>query len=214
MNCFKYWLSFLTQIILLSSFLLVSGCQLTERDQQRFDPDRAALARLKLGLAYLEKANESEQNLKAAHYNLSLANQYSPNNPAIMLGLARFDQHVGENKEAEQIYNQIIAIDPSNGMYRLHYAIFLCANNQYLQAKIQFEHTISLDNKQWKPDGLEQFGYCALQNKEIKEANTVFKKLFIYDKSRRQRVKNTAQIYRANGDKVMASELDRIAAMK
>ena len=57
----------------LFSFTLV-GCQFTEQQQAEFNPEKAAFARLKLGLGYLAQAEESPVNIKKAHYNLNLAN--------------------------------------------------------------------------------------------------------------------------------------------
>ena len=55
--------------------LMLAGCQTNNREE--FDPETAALARMRLGLGYLAKAHESEENVKAAHYNLKLADRKS-----------------------------------------------------------------------------------------------------------------------------------------
>ena len=194
-------------LIALSSLvmLMLSGCQMNGRED--FDPETAALARMRLGLGYLAKANESEDNVKAAHYNLKLAAQYSPNNPQIMLAMAMFDQHVGEYNEAEMIYKRITLMQPGNGLYRVHYGSFLCGRDRYQEAKQQFAKSLELDRHRWKADTYEQYGYCAIQNGDKKTADLMFKQLFAYDTSRRSNVAKTAELYKNKGDNKIANYL-------
>ena len=187
------------------SMLMLSGCQTNNREE--FDPETAALARMRLGLGYLAKANESEENIKAAHYNLKLASQYSPNNPQVMLAMAMFDQHVGEYDEAEMIYKRITLMQPGNGLYRVHYGSFLCGRDRYQEAQKQFEQSLELDKHRWKADAYEQYGYCAIQNGDKKIADLMFKQLFEYDSSRRSSVIKTAEIYENKGDQNIANYL-------
>ena len=194
-------------LITLSCFamLMLAGCQTNNREE--FDPETAALARMRLGLGYLAKANESEENVKAAHYNLKLASQYSPNNPQVMLAMAMFDQHVGEYDEAEMIYKRITLMQPGNGLYHVHYGSFLCGRDRYQEAQKQFEQSLELDKHRWKADAYEQYGYCAIQNGDKKIADLMFKQLFEYDSSRRSSVIKTAEIYENKGDQNIANYL-------
>ena len=194
-------------LITLSCFamLMLAGCQTNNREE--FDPETAALARMRLGLGYLAKANESEENVKAAHYNLKLASQYSPNNSQVMLAMAMFDQHVGEYDEAEMIYKRITLMQPGNGLYRVHYGSFLCGRDRYQEAQKQFEQSLELDKHRWKADAYEQYGYCAIQNGDKKIADLMFKQLFEYDSSRRSSVIKTAEIYENKGDQNIANYL-------
>ena len=194
-------------LIVLSCFamLMLAGCQTSNREE--FDPETAALARMRLGLGYLAKANESEENVKAAHYNLKLASQYSPNNPQVMLAMAMFDQHVGEYDEAEMIYKRITLMQPGNGLYRVHYGSFLCGRDRYQEAQKQFEQSLELDRHRWIADAYEQYGYCAIQNGDKKIADLMFKQLFEYDSSRRSSVIKTAEIYENKGDQNIANYL-------
>ena len=194
-------------LIALSCFamLMLAGCQTNNREE--FDPETAALARMRLGLGYLAKANESEENVKAAHYNLKLASQYSPNNPQVMLAMAMFDQHVGEYDEAEMIYKRITLMQPGNGLYRVHYGSFLCGRDRYQEAQKQFEQSLELDKHSWKADTYEQYGYCAIQNGDKQTADRMFKQLFEYDSSRRSSVIKTAEIYENKGDQNIANYL-------
>ena len=185
--------------------LMLAGCQTSSREE--FDPEAAALARMRLGLGYLAKANESEDNIKAAHYNLKLAAQYSPNNPQIMLAMATFDQHVGEYNEAEMIYKRITLMQPGNGLFHVHYGSFLCGINRYQEAKQQFSKSLELDRHRWKADTYEQYGYCAIQNGDKQTADLMFKQLFEYDSSRRSNVVKTAELYKNKGDKKIANYL-------
>ena len=185
--------------------LMLAGCQTNNREE--FDPETAALARMRLGLGYLAKVNESEENVKAAHYNLKLASQYSPNNPQVMLAMAMFDQHVGEYDEAEMIYKRITLMQPGNGLYRVHYGSFLCGRDRYQEAQKQFEQSLELDKHRWKADAYEQYGYCAIQNGDKKIADLMFKQLFEYDSSRRSSVIKTAEIYENKGDQNIANYL-------
>ncbi len=191
----------------------LTGCQFTEQQQAEFNPEKAAFARLKLGLGYLVQADvdDSAENIKRAHYNLALANQYSPNNPNIMLGMALFDQRVGEYDEADMIYKNITKMEPNNGLYFNHYGAFLCARDQYAEAKKQFQHAIKLNNPIWKINGLEQLGYCAIQNNDKAEADQTFKQLFRYDQTAQDRVSKSAKDYRQRGAIYVADYLDNIS---
>lgn len=201
-------------LIIFSCFLIIilSGCQMKNSDE--FDPEKAALARMRLGLGYLAKANESEENVKAAHYNLKLAAQYSPNNPQVMLAMAMFDQHVGEYNEAEMIYKRITLMQPGNGLYHVHYGAFLCGRDRYQEAKEQFQQSLDLDRHRWKADAYEQYGYCAIQNNDRKTADLMFKQLFQYDANRRENVKKTAELYQNKGDLKIANYLFSITKNK
>ena len=201
-------------LIVLSCFamLMLAGCQTNNREE--FDPETAALARMRLGLGYLAKANESEENVKAAHYNLKLASQYSPNNPQVMLAMAMFDQHVGEYDEAEMIYKRITLMQPGNGLYHVHYGSFLCGRDRYQEAQKQFEQSLELDKHSWKADTYEQYGYCAIQNGDKQTSDRMFKQLFEYDPSRRSSVIKTAEIYKNKGDKNIANYLFLISKNK
>lgn len=198
-------------IVCMLSLLVLSGCQFTAEQQEAFNPEKAALARLKLGLGYLAQAqaqtDKSSQDLKLAHYNLSLANQYSPNNPNVMLGMALFDQHVGEYNEADIIYQTITKTEPNNGLYHIHYGSFLCATNRYTEAQIQFQQAIALNRPQWKIDGLEQLGYCAIQHGDKVQADSAFHALFEYDSSKREHVADMARIYQQKGGTNIATYL-------
>ncbi|OCG30999.1 hypothetical protein A9G34_04670 [Gilliamella sp. Choc4-2] len=201
-------------VILLAYFAILTlfGCQM--KNNEEFDPEVAALARMRLGLGYLAKADESEENIKAAHYNFKLAAQYSPNNPQVMLAMAMFDQHVGEFQEAEQIYKRITLMEPGNALYHVHYGSFLCGRDRYQKAKQQFEQSIALDHHHWKADTYEQYGYCAIQNDDQETANLMFRQLFQYDASRRDNVIKTAKLYQSKGDKKIANYLFSITKSK
>ncbi|OCG38029.1 MULTISPECIES: hypothetical protein [unclassified Gilliamella] len=194
-------------LVITSYFLMIvlAGCQM--KNNNEFDPEKAALARMRLGLGYLAKANESEENIKVAHYNLKLAAQYSPNNPQVMLAMAMFDQHVGEYNEAEIIYKRITLMQPGNGLYHIHYGSFLCGRDRYQEAKKQFEQSIEFDRHRWKADAYEQYGYCAIQNNDKRTADLMFKQLFQYDANRRDNVIKTAELYKNKGDKKIANYL-------
>ncbi|MFQ0994274.1 hypothetical protein ACGH6Q_04475 [Gilliamella sp. BG2] len=194
-------------LVITSYFLMIvlAGCQM--KNNNEFDPEKAALARMRLGLGYLAKANESEENIKVAHYNLKLAAQYSPNNPQVMLAMAMFDQHVGEYNEAEIIYKRITLMQPGYGLYHIHYGSFLCGRDRYQEAKKQFEQSIEFDRHRWKADAYEQYGYCAIQNNDKRTADLMFKQLFQYDVNRRNNVIKTAELYKNKGDKKIANYL-------
>ncbi|MDF7666807.1 hypothetical protein PT273_02930 [Orbaceae bacterium ESL0727] len=192
-------------VIIFSCLVMLSACQ--TKKQHDFDPEAAALARMKLGLGYLAHADESEDNIKLAHYNLQLAAKYSPNNPKIMLAMAMFDQHVGEYQEAEMLYKRITTLNPGDGLAQVHYGGFLCARNRYTEAQKAFQQSIDLDRHQWKADGLEQYGYCAIQNGDKQRADQLFQQLFTYDAARRDSVLKVANMYQQKGADQIATYL-------
>ncbi|RKS84421.1 type IV pilus assembly protein PilF [Orbus hercynius] len=201
----------------IASLSVLTGCHFTAEQQQEFDPEQAALARLKLGLGYLSQAqnpsDRSSEDIKQAHYNLTLANQYSPNNPNVMLGMAMFDQQVGEYDEADAIYQAITKMEPTNGLYRVHYGSFLCATKRYDEARGQFKQAIALERPQWKMDSLEQLGYCAIQNGDKTQADEAFQALFQYDATKRKHVEAMANVYQQHGDQHIANYLFTISKL-
>lgn len=195
----KFKTLFLNMILMPIFAALLSGCQLTPQAQEEYDPDRAALARLKLGLAYLSEASESNDNIKKAHYHLNLANQYSPYNPKVMLGLAMFDQYVGENDEADQIYQNIIKLEPNNGLYAVHYGTFLCQTQHEEQAEKILTRVINSGDQTWKSDAIEQLGYCYVHQNQQEKAQETFQTLFKRDPSKRSQVQQIGAYYIEKG---------------
>lgn len=193
------------------SALLLSLAACQSPQQPDFDTDKAAEARLKLGLAYLAEAKTSPENIRLAYQNLAIANRYAPDNTEVMLGLALFDQYVGQNGEADLLYKKITERAPENGAYAIHYGTFLCVNNRYQEAIAQFGQWIESTNYQWRNDSLEQAGYCAIQHNDVAKANEMFKSLFASEPDKRRQVTQIAQLYHDNGELAIANYLLNIS---
>lgn len=113
----------LTKPFYIASLVIVlSACRISSQ----LDQDRAAAARLELGLAYLEQARNNAEYLDVAYHNLQLARKYSPNNAFVLFGLAQFYHQVGENTVADGLYKQLISKHPEQGDFSIYYGRFLC----------------------------------------------------------------------------------------
>lgn len=175
----------LKPILIIVCSLLLIACQSTPQQ----DAHRASQARLKLGLAYLAMINYAENYRQLAYQNLSAAVQHEPQNLSAQLGMALYYQQVGDNSEAEKRYQQLLTQDPQTVRYHTYYAIFLCRNQRYSEAKNEF--SFGFEHKQ--PDdygnNLEHAAYCAIRQGDKVAAKDYLKQLFKYEPGREARIR-------------------------
>lgn len=183
------------------------GCQTATQDN--FDKQRAAQARLKLGLAYLAQDNPT-----LAYQNLAQALQYDPLDENVQLGMALYEQHIGALEYAEQRYTKLLDRLPNNGLALVHYGTFLCSTDRYQQAQQQFDKVFALNQPRWMVEGLEQAGYCAVQNGQLKKADSLFSQLFRYDPTKRQQLVHVAESYKKHGNTQAADYLLSLSKQK
>ncbi|QIQ20531.1 tetratricopeptide repeat protein [Zophobihabitans entericus] len=187
-----------TMIVLFLGSLL--GCQSMEPAD--FDKERAAQARLKLGLAYLAQGDKPE-----AYQNLALAMQYDPNNRDVQLGMAIYEQQIGEYDIAEQRILALLDSGKDQEILLIHYGAFLCSTDRYAQAMEQFNKSLALKQYQWREEGLERAGLCAIENGDKATAKPYFTQLISYNPAKKQQLTEIAEQYRQMGQPQVAQDL-------
>ncbi|WFN57564.1 type IV pilus biogenesis/stability protein PilW [Dickeya lacustris] len=117
----------------------------------------AAQTRLQLGLEYLAR-----DQVEAARDNLQKAERLAPTDIPVQLGIALYEQHVGDNQAAEKRYQHLLQRSPANGSVLNNYGAFLCRLGQYVAAQRQFDAAAQLADYHHVADALENAGYCFL----------------------------------------------------
>ncbi|WP_087881275.1 type IV pilus biogenesis/stability protein PilW [Dickeya fangzhongdai] len=159
---------------------LLAGCAQTP--SQRVSP-AAAQTRLQLGLEYLAR-----NNLDAARDNLQKAEQLAPDDYRIQLGMALYEQRIGENQAAETRYRRLLRQAPANGGVMNNYGAFLCGLGQYVAAQRQFAAAAQLPDYHQVADALENAGYCFLNAGKPDEASQWLSRALRYDPARGNRL--------------------------
>ena len=120
------------------------------------DTQSAAATRLKLGLGYLEKGEMAQ-----AKMNLEKAEEFDPNNPEILLAKIYYYQKVGDTKQAEQGYKDMLSRYPGNADALNNYGVFLCGNARYAEADKFFMQAVQVPNYNRMDDTYENAATCA-----------------------------------------------------
>lgn len=145
----------------LAIFLVISsltGCVGHSSSDNLIDKSKAAQARLALGMAYFR-----EGDMQAARVNLERAVRYAPADYRMQLGMALYQQNIGENDFADSRFNQALVLAPDNGDVLNNYGAFLCSLGQYDLAQSYFDKAVNLKNSEKIADSLENSGYCLLK---------------------------------------------------
>lgn len=191
----------------LTLVLSLTACMI---NPSQLNQDRAAAARLKLGLAYLEQAKNNSRYLDLAYHNLKLAENYSPNNVFVLFGLAQFYHQVGEINIADTFYRRVLEQNIEQGNFFIYYGRFLCQTKKYNEAQDYFNRVIVLNHYQWKVEALEQSAYCALLAKDSKKAKKQFANLFRLAPLKRSEAKKMVRLYEKDKRVEAAHELKMI----
>lgn len=162
-----YWLSGLF------TALLLVGC--AHSPQSATNP-AVAQTRLQLGLAYL-----AQNNLDSARQNLEKAVAIAPQDYRTQLGMALYEQRIGENRLAEQRYQRVLNMAPENGSAMNNYGAFLCGLGQYVAAQQQFSAAAQLPDYSQVADALENAGYCFFNAGQTENAHNLLSRALKYD---------------------------------
>lgn len=174
---------------------MLSACRIPSQ----LDQNRAAAARLELGLAYLEQARNNAEYLDVAYHNLQLAKKHSPDNAFVLFGLAQFYHQVGENTITDGLYKQLVSEHPEQGDFSIYYGKFLCQAGHYKKAQHYFDQAKNLNHYQWKVQAIEQSAYCAIFQQDMNTAKIQFSELFLLAPAKRDEVKKTILFYKRKG---------------
>lgn len=97
------------------------------------DLQKAAKARLTLGLSYLENGE-----FQLAKSNLDKALGHSPKDEEVLRGMAWYYQQVNEMKLAEEYYQRALKINDKNPSLLNQYGAFLCGQKKYSKSLEMF----------------------------------------------------------------------------
>ncbi|MBA0167001.1 type IV pilus biogenesis/stability protein PilW [Pectobacterium sp. CFBP8739] len=157
----------------LFAMLLLAGC--VHSPQEATNPT-IAQTRLQLGLAYL-----AHSNLDSARQNLEKAVAIAPQDYRTQLGMALYEQRIGENRLAERRYQHVLNMAPENGSVMNNYGAFLCSLGQYVAAQRQFSAAAQLPDYSQVADALENAGYCFLHAGQTENARNLLSRALKYD---------------------------------
>lgn len=180
----KTWLPIL---LVISS---LAGCVGYSSGDNTIDKSKAAQARLALGMAYFR-----EGDMQAARVNLERAVRYAPADYRTQLGMALYQQNIGENDSADSRFNQALVLAPDNGDVLNNYGAFLCSLGQYELAQSYFDKAIKLKNSEKIADSLENSGYCLLKAGQSERAILTLGRALKQDPQKGARLLKTATEY-------------------
>ena len=153
---------------------LMNGCAGDKHDTN-VSP-QSAQTRLQLGMEYL-----AANNLDAARQNLDKAVQSAPADYRTQLGMALYEQRVGENDAAQKRYNLALKLAPQNSTVLNNYGAFLCSLGQYVSAQQQFAVAARSADYGQVADSLENAGYCFFKAGQNDEARMLLGRALKYD---------------------------------
>ncbi|PWC22733.1 type IV pilus biogenesis/stability protein PilW [Brenneria roseae subsp. roseae] len=160
--------------LLIIMAVLLTGCG-GRSSRESVDP-AVAQTRLQLGLEYLAR-----NNLDAARQNLEKALDVAPRDYRTQLGMALYEQRIGENQSAEQRYQRALTLAPENGSVMNNYGAFLCSLGQYVAAQRQFSAAAQLPDYSQVADALENAGYCFFKAGQNDDARSLLSRALKYD---------------------------------
>ncbi|WP_232012635.1 type IV pilus biogenesis/stability protein PilW [Vibrio aphrogenes] len=175
--------------ILVVSFL--TGCvTVTDKpNTAKFDNIKASEARISLGLGYLE-----EGNMVKARENLETAVKYAPTYYRALNSIAYYYQRVGENKLAEQAYQEALDSSPKNGDVLNNYGAFLCRQGEYKKADEYFNRAIEQPYYYLVAASYENAGLCALKSGDKEKAENYFSRALDHDPGRARSLLQMAEL--------------------
>ncbi|CAM2850797.1 type IV pilus biogenesis/stability protein PilW [Vibrio rarus] len=160
---------------------LTLGCVTVnnEAETAKFNPIKAADARIELGINYLALG----YNVRAKQ-NLDLAHRYAPNYVHASSAIAYYYQQVSEVELADKWYKKALTESPENGDVLNDYGVFLCRQQQYALAQQTFMQAIQLSSYEHVPASYENAGLCAKMQGDLRRAEAYFLKSLKYEPSR------------------------------
>ncbi|GIZ52605.1 type IV pilus biogenesis/stability protein PilW [Noviherbaspirillum aridicola] len=182
--------------------LLAAGCGApgeragdlpTASDQT--DSQRRAQLRLQLAISYYEQRqmatalDEIKQAL-TAYPNFAEAHS--------MRGLIYMD--MGENRLAEESFQQALRLSPASPDFNNNYGWFLCQNGRERESLSYFETALKSRAYQSPAKALNNAGTCSLRLKETKAAEQYFTRAFQADPGNPTTNFNLAKIHYNQGD--------------
>lgn len=152
--------------------LLVGACA----TQGATDPREAARINTELGAEYLAQGQNDRAREKLERA-LELYPTYAPAHAALGLLFAGMDRR----DEARQHYEQALMYETKDSATRNNYAVFLCGSGREEQAMKEFERVLTDLDYRSPEVALTNAGICARKLKNMKLADTYFRKALARD---------------------------------
>lgn len=165
----------------------------TSSDQT--DNQRRARIRLQLAVGYFEQRQLSvalDEIKQALQADSNFAEAYS------MRGLIYMD--MGENRLAEDNFQQAIRLSPHTPDFNNNYGWFLCQTGRPQQAISYFENALKNRAYQSPAKALNNAGLCSLKASDKVAAERYFSQAFQYDPGNPSTNTNLARLYYDRGD--------------
>ncbi|MGM7954255.1 type IV pilus biogenesis/stability protein PilW [Yersinia enterocolitica] len=179
---------------------ILAGC--SGSSPEKTSQSAAGQTRLQLGLEYLAQGD-----LTAARQNLEKAVAADPQDYRAQLGMAFYEQRIGENDAAEQRYQQAMKLAPGNGTVLNNYGAFLCSLGQYVPAQQQFSAAVLSPDYGQVADCLENAGYCFLRANQNDQARVLLSRALKYDPDKGEPLLAEAQRHFGEGNRAQAQLL-------
>ncbi|HDL6961031.1 TPA: type IV pilus biogenesis/stability protein PilW [Yersinia enterocolitica] len=179
---------------------ILAGC--SGSSPEKASQSAAGQTRLQLGLEYLAQGD-----LTAARQNLEKAVAADPQDYRAQLGMAFYEQRIGENDAAEQRYQQAMKLAPGNGTVLNNYGAFLCSLGQYVPAQQQFSAAVLSPDYGQVADSLENAGYCFLRAHQNDQARVLLSRALKYDPDKGEPLLAEAQRHFGEGNRAQAQLL-------
>ncbi|HFF8641033.1 TPA: type IV pilus biogenesis/stability protein PilW [Yersinia enterocolitica] len=179
---------------------ILAGC--SGSSPEKTSQSAAGQTRLQLGLEYLAQGD-----LTAARQNLDKAVAADPQDYRAQLGMAFYEQRIGENDAAEQRYQQAMKLAPGNGTVLNNYGAFLCSLGQYVPAQQQFSAAVLSPDYGQVADSLENAGYCFLRANQNDQARVLLSRALKYDPDKGEPLLAEAQRHFGEGNRAQAQLL-------
>lgn len=181
------------KLVALTSLLtltLLMGCETSQKTNLKNSTDdrieveggkadykAAAEKRLALGLRYAQKGM-----LERAKRNLLKAEEYAPQSPDVMFGLAYYYQRVLELNKSEDYYKKAIELAPGNADYLNAYGAFLCtARKDYTKAVKYFMQAVEKPEYTSVAESYENAGFCTLEAEDFNMSAVYFQKAMTFN---------------------------------
>ncbi|OWW20882.1 type IV pilus biogenesis/stability protein PilW [Noviherbaspirillum denitrificans] len=162
---------------------------------EQTEGQRRARIRLQLAVGYYEQRQSAvalDEIRQALAADPAFAEAY------VMRALIYMD--MGENKLAEENFQQAIKLSPNNPDFNNNYGWFLCQNGKEKESIAYFD--AALKNRAYQSPGkaLNNAGICSMKLKNKTAAERYFSQAFQYDPGNPTTNTNLARIYYDQGD--------------
>ncbi len=164
-----------TRLLLASAVLiLMSGCVTTSTgapEPSKADPVVASQRFFQLGVQYYRNGTYT-----LARDRLITALEYDPKSAIAHSTLALTYDQLGNERLAKEHFEKAVKYGPDNFDVRNAYAVFLCRQKDYDEARVQFDRAIAVYENDNSEIMLTNAGVCMASKPDYELAETYFRK--------------------------------------